>query len=139
MDYEHVHGIGVFDKNKEEFKKKLIGNNIESKSNQYDVIPEVVNSIINKTQPKKVILFGSCGRRQITMNSDIDLCIVVEKDINMKERIELRSMLLLEMIDITDFEVDIFICTENEWNKKKTNQSTFIGKIFKGGEILYGR
>lgn len=109
------------------------------KLNQYEIIPEVVDIIINRVYPKKIILFGSCARRRITINSDIDICIVVEEDINIKKRIELRSILLLEILDITDFEVDIFICTEKDWNIKKKNQSTFMGKIYKEGKILYGR
>ena len=139
MDYQDNYYIRGFNKENKESEKKLIDNNIKVKLNQYDLIPEVISSIINKIQPKKIILFGSCARRNITIKSDIDICIVVEEDIDSKERVELRSMLLLEMIEITDFEVDIFICTEKEWNKKKTNQSTFIGKIFKEGEMLYGR
>ena len=111
MDYHGTFSNLRFNKDSEEFEKKLIDNNVEVKLNQYDLIPDVISFIINKIQPKKIILFGSCARKNITIKSDIDICIVVEEDIDSKERVGLRSILLLEMLEITDFEVDIFICT----------------------------
>ncbi len=57
-----------------------------------------------------------------------------------KERARLRSILLMDMLDITDFEIDIFICSEESWKREHKNQGTFIGKIYKeGGKLLYGR
>lgn len=109
------------------------------KPNQYEVIPKVVNLIIDKIKPKKILLFGSCARGAITIYSDIDLCIVVEEKITPKERARLRSILLMDIIDITDFEVDLYICSERDWQDKHENQGTFIGKIYKEGKMLYGR
>ena len=111
----------------------------EEKPNQYETIPEIVNFIVNKLKPKKIILFGSCARGSITSFSDIDLCIVMEEKIELKERVKLRSMLLMDMLDITDFEIDMFICSEEAWEQKHKNPGTFIGKIYKEGKLLYGR
>lgn len=111
---------------------------IEEKLNQYEAIPEIVDYLIDKIQPIMIYLFGSCARRLITKHSDIDLCIVVEEDISPKERTKLRSALLLDLLDITDFEVDIFICSEGVWKEKYKDSGNFIGKIFSEGKMLYG-
>lgn len=109
------------------------------KINQYEIIPDVVNLIINKIEPKMIILFGSCARGLATIYSDIDLCIVVEGKIEPKERAKLRSVLLVDILEITDYEIDIFICGQGKWEQNHKDQSTFIGKIYKEGKLLYGR
>ena len=86
-----------------------------------------------------IFLFGSCAKGLITHHSDIDLCIVVEKKMEVKERVKLRGELLIDMLDITDFEIDIFICSEEQWEREYKGQSTFIGKIHKEGKMLYDR
>ena len=116
-----------------------IDKSAEKTPNQYDIITEVVNFIANKIKPKRILLFGSCARGLITSHSDIDLCIVVEEKMDPKERARLRSILLMDMLDITDFEIDIFICSEESWKREHRNQGTFIGKIYKEGKLLYGR
>ena len=111
---------------------------IEEKLNQYETVHDIVDYIVNKIQPIMIFLFGSCARGVITKHSDIDLCVIVNEQMTPKERVKLRSTLLLDLLDITDFEVDIFICSEEEWEEKHRNQGTFIGKIYKEGKMLYG-
>lgn len=108
------------------------------RENQYEIIPEVVNLIVEKIDPKMVILFGSCAKGIITIHSDIDLCVVTEEELEPKERANLRSKLLMDILEITDFEIDIFICSEEVWKQNHKDQGTFVGKIYKEGKILYG-
>ncbi len=107
-------------------------------SNQYDDIPKIVDLIKNKLQPYRIILFGSCARRCITKNSDIDICVVLKRDIDIKERAKLRADLLLEIIELTEYEVDIIICGQDSWEKQMHDRSTFVGKIYTEGKVLYG-
>lgn len=80
------------------------------KPTQYVILPEIVKYLIKKANPKMIILFGSCSRGVITNNSDIDLCIVIEKKIDVKTRAKIRSELLSDILEITDFDVDLLIC-----------------------------
>ena len=108
-------------------------------TNQYDIIPKLVDYIINKINPKKIILFGSCAKGIISIDSDIDLCIVLESNLNLQERAELRGELLKDLIDITEHEVDLYICGEEQWINQHKDRATFIGKICREGKVLYGR
>ena len=107
--------------------------------NQYEVIPEVMDYIIREMDPNMIILFGSCARGAVTEDSDIDLCVVLEEKIDGKQRAKLRSKFLLDMINLTDYEVDLFICSQDEWDRKHRDLGTFIGRIYKEGKVLYGR
>ena len=86
----------------------------------------------------RTYLFGSYSKGQQTENSDIDICIILKDEITAKERIEIRTELLKKLIDLIDFEVDMFICSIGEWGKNHKKMSTFIGKISKEGEVVYG-
>lgn len=114
-------------------------NTLIPKKNQYEVIPIILGVILKTTNPIKIVLFGSCARRCITQYSDIDLCILLKDEITVKERIELRTELLKRLAKLIDFEVDIFICSIEDWEKNHKNKGTFIGKISDEGEIIYGR
>lgn len=108
------------------------------KLNQYEVIPLISDMIIKKLAPRKVILFGSCAKRCISGASDIDLCIVMEGHITSQKRIQIRIDLLQDILEITEYEVDLFICGEDEWQKNYQNSGVMIGKISREGELLYG-
>ncbi|NLY66258.1 MAG: nucleotidyltransferase domain-containing protein [Tissierellia bacterium] len=116
-----------------------ISSPIDKKPNQYDVLSEIVEYIVNKVDPKMIILFGSCARGMATSQSDIDLCVVVEGKADIKKRVEIRSQLLMDLLDITEFEVDLLICSLEDWEKKHMDQGTFIGKVYKEGKLIYGR
>ena len=108
------------------------------KLNQYELIPLITDMIVKKIAPQKIILFGSCAKRCITRASDIDLCIVMEGQITSQKRIQIRRELLQDILEITDYEVDLFICGEDEWQRNYKNSGVMIGKISREGDLLYG-
>lgn len=105
---------------------------------QYEAIPQVVNIIKEKLHPLKIILFGSCARRCITRNSDIDICIVLKQNPDIKQRAKMRAELLSNILEVTDYEVDLLICGQQTWEARRTDQSTIEGKIQQEGVVLYG-
>lgn len=108
------------------------------KLNQYELIPLITDMIVKKIAPQKIILFGSCAKRCISRASDIDLCIVIAGKITSPKRMQIRTELLQDILDITDYEVDLFICSEDEWQTNYENRATMIGKISGEGDLLYG-
>ncbi|MDD3269472.1 MAG: nucleotidyltransferase domain-containing protein [Syntrophomonadaceae bacterium] len=107
--------------------------------NQYEVIPLITDMIVKKIAPQKIILFGSCAKRCITRESDIDLCIIMEGQITAPKRTQIRRDLLKNFLEITDYEVDLIICGEDEWQRNYKNAGVMIGKISLEGDLLYGR
>lgn len=106
--------------------------------NQYTLIPLIAEIIAEKIAPQKIILFGSCAKKCITTASDIDLCIVMEGKITPPQKMQIRRELLQDILEITDYEVDLFICGDDEWHKNYHNGGVMLGKIAREGELLYG-
>lgn len=101
----------------DEFKKEI--NNIK-------------NQIIDKFNPREIILFGSLAKGIFRSDSDIDLCIV--------KNTSCKRELITEIYTQIDCNVpfDIVLYTINEWEKYKDDKNTFAYIIKKTGVKIYG-
>ncbi|MCR4430449.1 MAG: nucleotidyltransferase domain-containing protein [Tepidanaerobacteraceae bacterium] len=51
----------------------------------HEEIEKIRKEIINKFQPDKIILFGSQAKGIAKLSSDIDLCVIINTDLILKE------------------------------------------------------
>lgn len=102
--------------------------------NQYDVIPIIKELIVKEFNPDGIILFGSCAKKCVRRNSDIDICII--KDVEDK-RIFRQNVINL-LCDKLDFDIDLVIFSTEEWERESSDLSTFAGLIKSKGEQIYG-
>lgn len=96
-------------------------------------IEKVVNTIVTCIEPDKVILFGSYAYGKPTEDSDLDILVV--KDMNMdrnKRSIEVKKHLRGSKIPI-----DIIVYTKDEIDSWTESESAFITQIIKDGKVLY--
>ena len=97
---------------------------------EYENIKE---QIIKICSPYEIILFGSLAKKQIKSNSDIDICVVV--DTTDKKSLTEK---IYSQVD-SDIPFDVVLYTIEEWNKWKDEKTSFLHKICKEGEVVYGR
>lgn len=97
-------------------------------------IKEVVNRIVNKYKPERVILFGSYAYGNPTGDSDLDLLVVKSSNLPRHKRArEIRKHLW----GITEVPKDIIVYTQKEIDEWKGVEEAFITNIVKRGKILY--
>ncbi|MBA7538307.1 hypothetical protein ES705_30582 [subsurface metagenome] len=97
-------------------------------------IKEVVNRIVNKYKPERVILFGSYASGNPTGDSDLDLLVVKSSNLPRHKRArEIRKHLW----GITEVPKDIIVYTQKEIDEWKGVEEAFITNIMKKGKILY--
>jgi predicted nucleotidyltransferase len=97
-------------------------------------INTVVEKIITNYQPQKIILFGSYANGSPTKDSDLDLLIIKNSDTPKIERNRQVRRLLKDLY----FPVDVFIKTEQEYNKYKDVIGTVVYSAHQYGKVLYG-
>ena len=98
-------------------------------------IDEVVNRIVSKFNPEKIILFGSNAVGNINNDSDLDLLIIQDSEIPVHQRgFDIRMSLLG-----TNIPLDILIFTNSEIIEEKKNNMSFISSILINSKILYER
>jgi len=94
---------------------------------------KIKSQIIDICSPYEIILFGSLAKKNIKSSSDIDICIIVEAT----DKRQLIQKIYSEVNAEIPF--DIIIYTIEEWVKWKEEKTSFLYKICKEGEVVYGR
>lgn len=97
------------------------------------IIKQAVARLVSVASPSKVILFGSHARGDATDDSDLDL-LVVERQI---ENVGEEMMRLHKALWPLNIPVDILVCSEADFEKKRAWQSSAIYWAAKEGKVLY--
>jgi predicted nucleotidyltransferase len=98
-------------------------------------IREMVNRIVRKFRPERIILFGSRARRQGSPDSDVDLLVVMRvKGSKRQARMDIRRTL-------HDIRVpkDIIVTAPEEFEWRKEIVGTIERPAAQEGQILYAR
>ena len=104
---------------------------------QKEIILEIKNitdQIIKKYNPLKIILFGSAGRKEYDVITDLDFLIIKE---NVPEYGIDRMRELDEIID-RNIAADMLVYRPDEFEKRIELGDPFIKAILKEGRVLYG-
>ncbi|WP_234124868.1 nucleotidyltransferase domain-containing protein [Clostridium hydrogenum] len=96
-------------------------------------IDKIVNLIVTNVKPDKIILFGSYCYGKANEDSDLDLLII--KDVNVEKH--KRGRQIRKYLRGVKIPIDILVHTNIEVAKLKDDETTFISEILKSGKILY--
>lgn len=80
---------------------------------------------------RKVILFGSYAKGDVSRKSDMDLAVIMDADKRFFDRYDLCD----ELYDIFDTNLDIFPNTKEEFSR--ISHRPFIKTIIKEGIVVY--
>lgn len=96
-------------------------------------IEEIKQKIIKTVFPEKIILFGSYATGRPTEESDIDLVVIWNSDLNPNK----RSLFLSRLFPKRDFSLDVFAFTKEEAEKLKDVAGTIVYEAFHYGKVIY--
>ncbi|MEW6741074.1 MAG: nucleotidyltransferase domain-containing protein [Nitrospirota bacterium] len=100
-----------------------------------DKIEEIKEKIVEVVSPEKIILFGSYATGEATEESDIDLVVIWDSDLNPHK----RNLFLSRLFPKRNFSLDIFAFTKEEANKLKDIAGTILYEAFHHGKVIYAR
>lgn len=98
-------------------------------------IQEMVNRIVGRFDPDKIILFGSHARGNAGDNSDADLLVVMRVEGSRRKQ---ATQIDLALVGV-DLPADIIVVTPEELEKNKDTVGTFIYPAVREGRVLYER
>ena len=92
----------------------------------------IKKQVIEKYNPRSIILFGSLAKGIFREDSDIDLCII-------KDTINKRELLTDMYINIdSNIPFDLVLYTVDEWSDCINDKSSFAYSIINTGVKIYG-
>ena len=97
-------------------------------------LESIKNRIVEAVSPEKIILFGSYASGESTEDSDIDIVVIWDTDLNPHKRNLFLSRLFLKR----NFSLDIFAFTKKEAEKLKEVAGTILYEAFHHGKVIYG-
>jgi len=98
-------------------------------------IKKIINRIIKKYKPEKIILFGSFAWGKPDKDSDLDLFIIK----NTKEKKLERIYKVYKLLWDKKIPLDVLVYTPKEIKKRLALGDFFIEDIIKNGKLLYER
>ena len=95
-------------------------------------IDQVVQQIVEKFKPQKIILFGSYARGNPRPESDVDLLVVMNTSLReSKQSLEIRRHL-----DVM-FGIDLIVHTPKRLKERVDMGDWFLRDVLKEGKVLY--
>lgn len=98
-------------------------------------ISSIVRRIALNVNPDKIFLFGSYATGKADEDSDIDLLVVKETtEPKHKRSIEIQRLLIGSKLP-----VDILVYTNDEFEKEKSTNHSFLSSAIQGAQLVYER
>ncbi len=98
-------------------------------------LKEAVTRIINNFNPEKIILFGSYAYGQPTVDSDMDIMIVMDTD----EKPHKRAVSVRKILKGIGIPKDIIVKTPEEFERFKDIVGTIVYPAAHKGKVIYER
>ena len=98
-----------------------------------EILQDIVRRIVEVSQPKRLILFGSASRGKMTTESDIDILVIVEST---PHRGELSEKIYRNLHGVP-LPVDVVVVTEEDVLKYGRKIGTVLPPALNEGVIVY--
>ena len=95
---------------------------------------ERVVSSLQEYDPERIILFGSCARRDADEHSDIDIIVIKETEERFLDRLK-RVYRLVK----PSFAMDVLVYTPGELEEMRGRGNPFLEEALSEGIIVYER
>ncbi|HLG64302.1 MAG TPA: nucleotidyltransferase domain-containing protein [Ktedonosporobacter sp.] len=98
-------------------------------------IAEIVQRIVTRLRPEKVILFGSYAKGMVTPRSDLDLFVIQETILPFTR----RANSVTPLLTTASVRVDLHIYTPEEVESYRQQPFSFVSNVLASGQIMYTR
>jgi len=99
------------------------------------VLDEMVQRIVARFHPDRIILFGSHAQGMPTRNSDLDILIVMPVEGSRRSK---ANEIDLALADLT-VPIDVIVVTPDQFERPKNVLGTIVREAVRDGRIVYER
>ena len=96
-------------------------------------IKKFADEVARQFRPHKIVLFGSYAYGKPTVDSDVDLLVIMDRTRYRGERMSVR----IRHAVVRDFPMDLIVRTSAEVSKRLRWGDCFMKEVIEKGEVLY--
>ncbi|MEA3342477.1 MAG: nucleotidyltransferase domain-containing protein [Chloroflexota bacterium] len=100
------------------------------------VLEEITHQLVSEFQPERIILFGSHAWGAPTVDSDVDLLVIVSHSDRKPAHRAARAYRCLRGLTVP---VDILVKTRAEVDRFRSVYASLESEILERGKVLYGQ
>ena len=100
-----------------------------------DLIEHVTKTIVEKFQPRRIVLFGSHARGDAGPDSDLDIMVEMDSELSPFR----RAVEISKAFPFRDWPLDVFAFTPQEIAAQRNVVGDLIFTIVREGKTLYER
>lgn len=108
---------------------------IRSARMEMQEIQTLARMIVERFQPRRIILFGSYARRAASADSDVDLFVEMETPLRPPE----RAAAVSAVFGLRHWPLDVVVYTPEEVRRLRKVRGTLLSIIEAEGVVLYER
>ena len=101
------------------------------------LINQIVNFVVSKVSPQRIVLFGSCARGENTDDSDIDILVLMKNIGN--ERVITKQLYRGLLNEDIESPVDFIVADYDKYHLLKDRIGYIYRTIEHEGKIIYDR
>ena len=99
------------------------------------LLSQIARRVAEHFHPEKIILFGSHANGRPTLNSDVDLLVVMQSEEPLFQRIRRVA----EVAQVPYLPMDVIVRTPAEVKQRLAMGDSFLAEILEKGTVLYER
>jgi predicted nucleotidyltransferase len=96
---------------------------------------DICRTLVERCNPRRIVLFGSRARRDARADSDIDLFVEMETDRSPPE----RAVEVSALFGLHPWSLDVVVYTPAEVARLRGVSGTLLAEVESEGEVLYER
>jgi uncharacterized protein len=96
-------------------------------------LEQIVKSIVDAFQPRRILMFGSRARGDARPESDVDLMVEMETDLSPPR----RAMAIDALFGLRGWAMDVLVYTPSEVELQRRYRNSLIRVIEAEGKVLY--
>jgi predicted nucleotidyltransferase len=98
------------------------------------ILREVVQRLVSAYEPERIYLFGSTGRGETQLDSELDIMVVVPDNASADRR---RSRLAYQVLRGTGAAGDVLVWTKRSFDERLHLKASLPATVIREGKILY--
>ncbi len=98
-------------------------------------LKEITRAIVERFNPRRVVVFGSHARGEAGPDSDLDLFIEMETD----QRPPERAIAVSSIFGLRTWPLDVVVYTPEEVRRLRNVKGTLLSTIEAEGKVLHAR